>query len=444
MPQYGTPPFVPADRSGQDPNSIFDQFGNMRVRDRSYNPDPRVSQALPTGPRIDINANVNNAPPGSALDAYYKRMVDLMPSNRQSALGDLSSVLGGYSSGEKANRVTQGDFQTKYDQMMLNSQNQRNQLGQTSQSDYDKLKLLSAADKRDSNSDAMQKMQLGSYLQQGGLGGGKLSHLASVSDAERTAGGSLIEQMQGQLNAPAYEPTKFTPNDTFTPMDPSKYAKPGLMEKIGSYGGAITGGLGALDRLTGGKSGDYLAGLGGKIPGLSRFVGGSSAPGWMAGNIGAGGGVGPMPPGMTNAGGVMGNVLGKALPIAGIASGGYGLTKDRGLGGNMLNGAQAGAGIGTLMGGPIGTLIGGGIGAGVGALRGIGGGPSAAEKAARQTTDGAFQEIIAGATPEQRAEAAASGWAKPDQALASIVLRDQLGPEQGDQIMQQLFKASRG
>ena len=113
------------------------------------------------------------------------------------------------------------------------------------------------------------------------------------------------------------------------------------------------------------------------------------------------------------------------------------------MGTNIMNGATAGAGYGTMIAPGIGTLIGGGIGAGVGALRGQFG-VSEKEKAARGEVAGAIEQIVAGATPQQRAEAASAGWSNPQQALANIVLRDKLGAQEGEAAMQGLFSASRG
>ena len=113
------------------------------------------------------------------------------------------------------------------------------------------------------------------------------------------------------------------------------------------------------------------------------------------------------------------------------------------MGTNIMNGATAGAGYGTMIAPGIGTLIGGGIGAGVGALRGQFG-VSEKEKAARGEVARAIEQIVAGATPQQRAEAASAGWSNPQQALANIVLRDKLGATEGEAAMQGLFAASRG
>jgi hypothetical protein len=442
--------FNPPNRSTHDPNSIFDPAGNIRPRNASY-PDPNNpwQQQGPATPPFNANVNVNTTPPGSAIEEYYRRMTELMPTNRQSAYGDLSSVLGSFSSGEKANRVTEGNFRGDYDRLMQEREASQNRLGLDAQSEYDRLKLLAGADRRDSESDAMQKLQLAGYLQGGGNASAPGGAHRAVSAAERTGAGALSEQMLARINSPAFEPTKFNPTFSHVPMDPSQYAKPGMLEKLTSYGGAGVGMLGILDKFTGGRSGDYIGKLMGKIPGVGGlFSGGGSTPGFLANAVGKGGGVGPMPPGMANASGFMGNVMGKALPVAGIVAGGYGLTKDRGLGGNMLNGAQAGAGIGTLVGGPIGTAIGAGIGAGVGALRGIGGGPSEAEKAGRAVHDQAKTAIASTATPQQQAEAQSAGWQNPQDALALIVVRDALvksgqSPDLANQVMAQLHSATK-
>ena len=215
-----------------------------------------------------------------------------------------------------------------------------------------------------------------------------------------------------------------------------------MAEKIGSYGGVVTGVLGGLDQLGGGGT---ISRLLSKVPGIGGFFGGGAAStvgsnavtginaAGVPTNMAISSGVGAAP-----AGGLMSGMLGKALPIAGIAAGGYGLTKDRGLGKNMLNGATAGAGVGTMVGGPIGTAVGAGIGAGVGALRGIGG-PSEAEKAGRGVGAQGVTLLGSTATPEQKQEAGNN----PD-ALAHIIMRDRLaasGNSDPDAVAGQLLAA---
>ena len=457
--------FNPLNRSTQDPNSFLDPMGNIRRRDRDYlDPNAGVRSPLPMpsvpggnsfgaqyASNLGLNGtlNVNTAPPGSAIEQYYKRMVELMPSNRQSALGDAGSILGSFASDRRDNRVIGGNFQGEYDRSMLEREAARNRIGLDSQSEYDRLKLLSAADKRDSTSDAMQKIQLGGWLQQGGNASAPGGAHRAVSDQERAGATGLIDQMHAQLSRPEFEPTKFEGNYDFNPTDPSKYAKPGVLENIGQYGGMALGGLSALDRLTGGRSGDYIGGLMGKIPGLGGVFGGGSKAlsgmyGMSAPNIAS---QGISSGGLTGAGSLSSNLLGKALPIAGIAAGSYGLMKNRGTGTNVMNGAQTGAGIGMMAGGPIGA----GIGAGVGALAGWGRGAfgvSEQEKQGRTAASESRQALTAGATPQQQQEAQAAGYANPQDALAQIVLRDRLtaagqAPEMSDQLMAQLHQAEK-
>lgn len=262
-----------------------------------YNPSSTGNpDALPPGWQmpswqVGANVNVNAAPPGSAIEQYYQRMMQLMPTQRQSAMGDLGSILGGFAGDQRTNRVIQGNAQQSFDQMLMEREAARNRLGLDAQSEFDRMKLASAADKRDSTSDAMQKIQLGGWLQQGGNASAPGGAHRAVSDQERAAATGLIDQMHNQLNRPEYEPTKFEGKWDYQPMDPSKYAKPGLMEKIGSYGGLISGGLGAADALLGGKMlggakiGGWLGDIG-KYSGLGAKIG-SIVPGLGTG-IGAG------------------------------------------------------------------------------------------------------------------------------------------------------------
>lgn len=397
------------------------------------------------------------APPGSAIDRYYEQMLKLMPNQQQQGFSDIGSLLGSFSSGEKANRVVEGNFQGGYDQMMMGREAQQNQLGLQAQSDYDRLKLAGLADQRDSETDALRKLQIGQYLQSGGsqykpitgapvLGSGSMpiptfDGIAprGATEAERTAGGELSGKMMDRMRAPAFEPTKFTPNYSYQPTNPAEsYGKPGAAEKIGSYGGLIAGGLGAADMLLGGGSGGGgIGGLLSRIPGLGGLRGAASG---SAAGAGAGAGAGGAAGSAATSG--IGRFLGQALPIAGAVTGGMGLLKDRGLGGNVMNGVTTGASIGSIVPG-LGTAVGAGIGGLVGALRGIGGGPSSTEKAGRQAAGQGRQGFTAGATPQQRQEAMASGQ-NPDQALMHIILRDRLGSDQAaSQLVQQLHQAEK-
>jgi|LGOV01.1.fsa_nt_gb hypothetical protein len=166
--------------------------------------------------------------------------------------------------------------------------------------------------------------------------------------------------------------------------------------------GGSSGATGLVSDLLGGQSGGYLGGQGqsgigssilsegvgwiGDKLGISGLLGGGAA---LAGTglASMGGGVGVVSGDMANwavegvgqatsgssLGGLLGSgsVLGKALPIAGIALGGYNMisnafSDDPNKLTGALSGASAGAGVGTLIVPGIGTLIGGLIGGVVG------------------------------------------------------------------------------
>jgi hypothetical protein len=136
------------------------------------------------------------------------------------------------------------------------------------------------------------------------------------------------------------------------------------------------------------------------------------------------------------------------VPIAGAISGGIGLLHNQGTKKNVMNGAQTGASIGTMAMPGIGTAVGAGIGALAGWARGIGT-ASPQELAGRDAAAGARQMITSGTSQDQISQAKNSGWKKPDDALALIVLRDKLlanggTSEQANQLMNQLFQAEKG
>jgi hypothetical protein len=352
----------------------------------------------------------------------------------QNPLADLGSILGGFSQGEKADRVVKGNFTQNYDQMMADQEQRRNQTGQTALSNYNKESLDAQQGRARNEADALSKLHSTSYT----LGktqdykpatvmnGGHAIQLPDFgigpkasSQAEIDGANALQSQLVNRLGPNgSFTPEKFNPNFNFTPHNLDDYAKPGTAEKLGSYGGAALSGLGALGLGTGGG--------GGILGGLLGHSGGAASGG---------------------AGSAIGGILGKAAPIAGAVTGGLGLIHDHGVGQNMMNGLTAGASIGSMVPG-LGTAVGAGIGAAVGGLRSLGsiGKPSAEELAGRGVSGDARQQLTANATPQQRAEAASSGWANPNDALGLITIRDMLikngtPPQQADQQAQGLFGA---
>ena len=461
--------------------SFIDPTNPLDIFTRGRNPlDPNNPPRNPYGGLFEtpsvraqvmprVGGTASNMPPGtnpSTIDDYYQRIMGLMPSRRQQGLTDAGSVLGALGANEQTNRVLRGNFQQNYDQMQLEREQARNALGQLSQADYDRLKLASAGDKRTSTSDAMQKIQLGGHLQRGDRITDPKTGAVSYrprSDQEQAAATGLIDQMHAQLNRPEYEPTKFEGKYDYQPADPSSYTRPGKMENVGRYGDLAGGALGALDGIFGrggndgggGGTGNRLSSAldtgrslwnAGKT--IGNFFGGANKatsiiPGTGIPTVAGAGGTGMIAPaGMAGAGGVMSNLLGKAVPIAGAVTGGIGLMKNRGTKANIMNGMTAGASIGSMVPG-VGTAIGAGAGALAGFLRGVGR-PSEQAVQGREAAAEGRQALTAGATPEQIQESQGAGWKNPQDALTSIVLRDKFGQDRANQMTQQLWQAEKG
>lgn len=370
--------------------------------------------------------------------------------------GDLASIAGAFSSGKKADRVVEGNFRGDFDRMMLDRELNMNRMGQDRER-FQNAFGLEAQDARNRNeADAFKKLQQTAYVRGGGsdftppsfqLGGQtrtapSFSGIApDASTAEEIQGATDLQgQLMGRFGeSGSFQPKwDFSPQWNYQPTPVEQYARPGLAENIGSYAGVGTGILGALGKVFGGGSST----TGGAGTGLMQGFG--LTPSLLAENAAAGGGAGML----GGAGSRISNILGKAAPIAGAATGTIGLLKDRGAKSNIMNGVTAGAGYGSMIAPGIGTAIGAGIGGLVGGLRGLGG-PSNEEVAGRQQASAGRQSIISGATPQQQQEAQSSGWQNPQDALTLIVVRDALAKagkpaEMANQLVGQLHQAEKG
>lgn len=358
--------------------------------------DPLLNRSL-----INNMINMPNVSSQNASQGVTSLIGQFLPRpDAAQGYADLSSVLGGFSKGEKADRTLRGDWTQNYDRLMLEAQQARERAEQ----------------------DALAKLASTNYIKSGGatyrpaslMIGGRLQQLPTfgfgprgVSDAQRASAESLESQLTARLQ----------PGGSYTPTDVSQYAKPGIMERLGSYGGAVSGGIGALDTILGNDAASTgIRNVLSKIPGLGGLGTKAAEAGTTAATAGSG---------------LMSNILGKAVPLAGVATGTLGLLKDRGWLSNMSSGASAGAGIGSIVPG-IGTAVGAGVGALAGLLRGIGGGPSQEEKEGRIAADQLRGSLQQKATPGQRAEAGGD-----DAALLHIIVRDNalrrgLGLEQAE------------
>lgn len=395
-----------------------------------------------------------------------------------SGITDIGSAIEQIANGERANRITKGDFTQNYDQLMMAAEKNRNA----------------------NEADAMRKLAQTGYL----LGGGNPYHPASLN-----FGGTQVAlpdfgfgpkapsaaQQQGASTLQGQLLNRLKPGGSYTPQPLSGYATPGLLENITRFGGAGAGILGAIGNIMKNtnlakKAGGVVSHLlgsgggadlgfdtaGGMAPaalptsaaldaaaagvappavGSGLTAGGllsslsmpsstveglmNAAPadlssiannaGDFASGSGSGGGLGgnliSKIPGL---GGEVGSVISKVLPLAGAVTGGIGLMHEAGLGGDIMHGAETGASIGSIVPG-LGTLVGGGIGAGVGALRhllsGIDG-PSKQELAGRQTQATGTDQYTQGATDAERQEAQNAGWGNANDALGLIMTRDAL------------------
>lgn len=329
---------------------------------RIFNPPSTPVQSPPSYPELETP--VSSQRPLFGLD--------------QEGWADTASLIGAFGRGEKANRMTRGDWTQLYDKLMMESQ--------------------AAQERREG--DALGKLAVTDYLKSGGneykpatLTGrsGTPRTLASfgfgpkaVSPEVQASAAGLQTQLRGRL----------LPGEAYTPTDLDEYADPGTLERISDYGSMATGGLGILSQLLGG--------------------GGNSVGEAVNAATGAGGtgGLFSKIPGL-------GGKLSSILPYAGAAGGILGLIKNNDPVSNIASGVGAGASIGSIVPG-LGTGIGAGIGALVGALRGIGNsGPSEEEKEGRVAATQMRQALTAAATPSQKAEAGGD-----EASLLHIIVRD--------------------
>lgn len=168
-------------------------------------------------------------------------------------MADLSSVLGGFSSGQKANRVQQGQFAQNYDKNMMEAEQLRNQ----------------------NESDALKKLAQTSYLLNGG------SHFTpptlNLNNKTYTSPNlgygpspASAAQMQGAQALQDQLVARLSPGGSYTPQPLSSYATPGTAENIGSYGALGSGLLGTAGLLLG--NGQPNSSLGSDLSSVGSFI----------------------------------------------------------------------------------------------------------------------------------------------------------------------------
>jgi len=217
---------------------------------------------------------VPTQPANGAIDQI---LAELAKRQQSSPAADAASVFGSFSSGQKANRVVEGNFQGDFDKMMLDRENRMNTLG-----------LQSQADRNVNEGDALRKLQQTSYIGGGGTQYSPMSIMLNGQNRQLPSflgvaprGTTPEEQtgakaLQGQVMNRLQPGGSFQPEWNYQPKPVEEYSKPGLAEQISSYGATGAGILDILGKIPGVR--DAIS----KIPGigdfLAKFIGGQTTP----------------------------------------------------------------------------------------------------------------------------------------------------------------------
>lgn len=149
---------------------------------------------------------------------------------RSQGWADAASVLAGLAGGEKANRALAGPMIQGYDQLMLQAQRDRSSV----------------------EGDALKKLAITNYLTSGGSKFDMSSLPYQYGGPPAAPGAAQVagaKTLQDQLLK------RLEPGGTYTPQPHEQYSKPGIMERIGQYGGVAAGGIGTIEELLGRREG---------------------------------------------------------------------------------------------------------------------------------------------------------------------------------------------
>lgn len=198
-------------------------------------------------------------------DSLIQKLLSSIKGNPQ-GFADAGTLMGGFENGEKANRILKGNFTQGYDNLMMQAERNRNE----------------------NESDALDKLNVTNYLQNGGshfkmpsyqMNGKSVTPPSfglapnPASDAQKQGAATLQDQLLKRL----------APGGSYTPQPLESYAKPGAAENVGKWGGVISGGLGSLGALSqnpssGGGGGQIISTALKNAPaiikGISSFFGG--------------------------------------------------------------------------------------------------------------------------------------------------------------------------
>jgi hypothetical protein len=150
-------------------------------------------------------------------------------------LSDLGKTIGSATSAAASNRGLAGEFQQKYDQLMLDAQ----------------------ANQRTNESDAMRKLAQTDYINQGGSHYNPASPFSiggkSYDNTDLGFGPTPIGpgQSEGAQTLQSQLLKRLQPGGSYTPTNPSTFTKPGTGETIGNWVGPAISGLGAASKIFG-------------------------------------------------------------------------------------------------------------------------------------------------------------------------------------------------
>lgn len=406
--------------------------------------------------------------------------------------GDLSSVLGAASSGAKADRALKGQFTQNYDRLMMEAQQENRAQQAAGLKDLAQTKYILAggsqykpttiplngkqvtlpdygfgptasSDAQKQGAQTLQDQALKMLTPGGNYTPQPLSGYANPGTLENVGNyGSMISGLLGGINQFAGGAISNELKKLFgggggagTVAAAGHGGAAGAVGSAAGAAGSLAGGAGlagaagsmglnadgTLANLAGTNSDLFNAALGfepwaGGASSLTQLSDLSGAP--VFGATGNGVIAGSAMPGSTLAS----TLMGKVIPGIGAAYGAYELGKNKSKSSDIMSGAGSGAGIGTMIAPGIGTAVGAGVGALAGLARHAFGGPDQVEQQGRGAAASTFGQIGSSATDAQKQQAAQSGWKNPQEALAYIVMSDQLRAEGKDPSLADKYMAA--
>ena len=229
----------------------------------SYNA-PALSTDLSSSPIGTGMFNVasGQVPQGSTGGSFIQNLLGGDGQN----LADLSSILGKFSTAQAGNRALRAGLTQNYDKIAMDAEQNRNK----------------------TESDALKKLAVTSYLKGGGANyqpptislNGQTRTAPAFSFAPKPAS---AEQIQGASDLQSQLMGRLKPGGTYTPQPLSSYANPGVAEDIGNYGALGLSGLGALQGAGGGNTAANIVGGLGNVAKAATSIPWSKVFSWFGG-----------------------------------------------------------------------------------------------------------------------------------------------------------------